>query len=189
MTSEDDPPPSRRIYGRGIVDTLAIVGVSYEEYQEKKMNQGRMKSIIKGLTGIAKKTYECVPIGEEWSPATIATEMIRTGNRVEMRVLEGCLRSLVESGVVEEPARGMFKRPQIKEKVVQPNPAVSLVPPPAPAPAPLSALDALAGLSAKLKALAAELDNIALSVEEQLNAAAGKNEKLVQLQKLLKDLT
>lgn len=64
------------------------------------MNAARAALLENGLTAVAKKVYACVPISEPWDSAMIHAELVRTTSHRDFRVTEGCLYSLIETGLV-----------------------------------------------------------------------------------------
>lgn len=80
------------------------------------MNAKSQRSKFDGLTSIAKKVYECVPAQESWSITRISDEMIRKGLTPNKRMIEGCLNSLKDSGLVLESPPGHFKAIVLKTK-------------------------------------------------------------------------
>lgn len=154
------------------------------------MNSVRFNSMYGGLSAVAKRVYEAVPISESWSAQQIKAELDRRGAGVskDARVFGGCLCDLVARGLVSEAPHGMFRRvkvslreaqpPQQKEQVVQ---SVQKSQPPA-----KSALDRLSALATQLKAIAGELETVALEMEDERAVDAEGRKRLEQLQQLLK---
>lgn len=161
------------------------------------MNQ-RMLSIINGLSGVARKVFDVVPIADEWTAQQMHRELLRLGHNVDIRTLTGCLASLCGSKLIIESSRGNFKKPPIKqeqEKVKTTKPVVELVKAES-APDAESPIDILGRLSFRvteiigsLKKLASEIDTAALIIEERFSESEEKSEKLKQLQQLLKSLS
>lgn len=97
----------RASYGRGVIEGLRMAGVPNPG---DFMNAQKLARIESGLNSIAKKVLEAVPISEPWTKSQIVAEMRRAGSQVDMRVLEGCLSTLADSGPIKEPTRGSFVR-------------------------------------------------------------------------------
>ena len=163
------------------------------------MNEGRYKSVINGLSSIARKVYESVPVQEEWTAIQVLNDMNRrtgSASAIDKKALLGCLNTLVKSGVVKElPASGAFKRVQVVEEKSKPNEKpqqkkdVPMTEKKSPEKANyLGPLDRIAGLTAKLRSLADEIDDELLNVEKEMNDDAQKYKKLNQLQELLKSI-
>ena len=201
----------RKVYARGYYDGLRAAGIKPNNELGGKMNAARLQSIVKGLTGVSRKVFEMVPINEAWSVKQIHTEASRTGHRMDVQIMTSCLNQLVEQKLIGEPTRGYFKKDQIKQEkkdMQQPKATVELVstqlPPKAPPPNPKTekVLDStpspiliigqistrVTEIIGSLTGLLNELDSAAITIEDQLAESEGKNEKLKQLQQLLKSL-
>jgi hypothetical protein len=174
------------------------------------MSQARFNSVYSGLTAIAKKVYEAVPIAETWSIPQIIGELERTGFRHEYRSVAGCLATLLNAGLVQETSKGKFCREPIREKTIAPKeeamkaapvPAVAVSPAPAvraavavPAPqkSPIDRLGELAArvaaMAGSLKELASDISDAAIDVEAQVEQNEAAMAKVKQLQSILKSL-
>lgn len=106
MGEPDDKGASRRCYGKGLFAGLSLAGI---ENPKEFMNAIKFRDIENGLTGIARKVYMAIPIGEAWERKQIAAELFRAGVKIESRAIDGCLLSLIESGIVREE-RGSYRR-------------------------------------------------------------------------------
>lgn len=182
------------------------------------MNQARLSSLLEGLSGIALKVYEAVPIAETWTKKQIAAELMRTGVRTDLRIIEGCLASLVDRKLIRErgvggASGGSFTR----EAIHTPRPAVEggdkkateatrpvmhlasvnkitekAIEMPAKDKTPIEIIEGLTsyvdGAIKSLQSLRSELDAAAVSIEDMFIDAEKRNEKLNQLQTLLKSL-
>jgi len=168
----------------------------------------RFNAIHAGLTSVAQKVYEAVPIAEAWSQSQIYAELSRKQISANHRVMVGCLDNLVSQGLIAEPSRGMFRRVAIRPAKVAPTPAPAPDTPPqqeepmkpalAPAPAPVAAptispIDRLgllasrvAAISAELATLATDISNATVEAQMQMEANAEDTQKLRQLQAILK---
>lgn len=173
------------------------------------MNIAKLKSRLDGQTSIAKKVYECVPAQEFWSAGQICEELGRKGQTPNKRVVEGCLSTLKESGLVLEQGHGYFKAIVLKKKptleavpfavytadsneevevntvkAVEKKPVVKRSP-----------IEILSGLASKIENMMDEMDDLkkeiedaALEITEQMQADDDKIKQLRQLQALLKNL-
>jgi hypothetical protein len=173
------------------------------------MNISKLKSRLDGQTSIAKKVYECVPAQEFWTAGQICEELGRKGQTPQKRIVEGCLSTLKESGLVVEQGPGQFKAIVLKKKptleavpfaaftygseeevevntvkIVEKKPIVKRTP-----------LEILSGLATKLDCMMDEMDDLkkeiedaALEITEQMQADDDKIKQLRQLQTLLKNL-
>lgn len=172
----DPKPDHRKVYmagwyaGRKASDQGGSDMMNAAEYARREMQQ----------TGTAKRVLQAVPITEVWSSKQIAGEIART-THVDYRVVIGCLNTLKEAGLIQEPLRGYFQRARVREAstpplkaiAAPPAPAVATTPPPAPPPAPNSAVEPLDKLSHcidRLRALGVGFDTAAKSIND---AAAG----------------
>lgn len=175
------------------------------------MSLVRFNAVHSGQTAIAKKVYEAVPIAERWNIGQIVGELERIGFRIEYRTVAGCLASLIESGLVEEPSKGKFCREPIREKTAAPPKeetmkstatpippvAISLAPitlapvsAAAPQKSPIDRLGDLAArvavMAASLKDLASDISDAALDAEAQFEENAASMAKVKQLHSLLR---
>ena len=150
---------------------------------------------IKNMSAIAQKVYAAVPAAEPWSMTCIHQEIQRTGSTTrDTRVVHGCLNTLKEAGLIEEPSRGTFVRVAVRQD--KPKPPESLptikeektMPEPTPK-QPRSPMAILSDLAAKCKALTDEIETAALEIDEYVTAKDGDAAKLKQLQTLLKSLS
>lgn len=157
------------------------------------MNETRMRQAMEGVTSIAQRVLEAVPIQEPWSKAQIVAELKRTGSSASVEVVHGCLNNLRGKGLISEPESGKFIRVQARKKqpaAEQPQDVKETMTAPAPEPKVETdtALDRLAKLSGELIKRAAEIEEIALDVAQQIERVQADSEKLRQLQALLKGL-
>lgn len=108
------------------------------------MNHSRYNRLLESQTVAARKVFVVIPTDEAWTTKKIYTklrQMQDTSSR-NMRVVEGCINTLVEAGLVKEHPRGHFTRivptggkDTTEDEVIETKPApVVEVPPPAPAP-------------------------------------------------------
>lgn len=169
------------------------------------MNEARFNALYAGLTSIARKVYDVTPIREEWPVSTILNELGRQGTYTSLKVVQGCLTSLVSSGLVKERGMGRFIRTTVRRpekdvptfKVVpqiytsEPIQEIA-VPQPTPTKSPIDALTDLMAQAEKLvndtKALIDGIATIGSRLEEQMAKDQADLAKLRQLQGLLKDL-
>lgn len=172
------------------------------------MNNARYQSILKNATSVARKVFDAIPISEPWTTQQVRSELIRSGVAVtrEYSVIEGCINTLVSSGLVIENPRGHFKRVEVSQsdppKKQPPQKTVQSTQPMSEPEQmstddkkPFSALDRLAALanraatlSIAVKALASEIETAAIEVEQEMEKHAEGRQKLAQLQALLKGL-
>ena len=195
-----------RVYGRGFHDGMkAAVKQLAKPVQEKVVTETKFNSIYRGVTEQAKKVYQAVPITEHWTIGQVMVELHRTGSAKDQRVVNGCLNSLKEVGLIKEPAPGLWVRTEVRTKPLQVVPAPqqskeeTTVPPintqPAPQKTDVTALERIGGLSSQvlviiqsLHQLAADIEATAIEVEEQMEKINRDSATLKQLQQLLKGL-
>lgn len=188
---------SRRVYAKGFYDGLKLAGI-----EGGNMNAGRHKSVINNLTGVARKVFDAVPIKESWTKAQIAAEIRRiSGAGVDTKVIDGCLNTLTGTGVIKEVVRGVFQRVDVTQNKEKKADVIEAVKCEAVSPAqceavrqsPIVILEHIANKMRAFSALAADLvqniEDAAIEIEQLLDESEGKNEKLKQLQQLLKSLS
>lgn len=174
------------------------------------MNQARFNGVYNGLTSIAKKVYEAVPISEPWDTKKIVSELHRCGVNTDPSIIAGCLNSLISAGLVHEPSTKMFVRVQIKPKPAreerapqdapEPIKATNEIPPivtkPNATPKAHDTIEKMSALASRarqlsedMKVLAGDIETTALEIEEQNMLREKDATKLRQLQTLLRELT
>jgi hypothetical protein len=186
---------SRRMaFGRGVMEGLRMAGVSNPG---DAMNAAKLARLESGLNSMAKKVLAAVPIQTPWSREQIVSELRRAGATVDRAVVDGCLVTLCERGVVKEPARGTFVRviarlitPATEEIPPVSTTAHIITPASSPQAAPAApprddSLSRLANVAALLRRAADEIEGIALDVEARVQAAGKEGETLRQLKALL----
>lgn len=179
----------RATYGRGICEGLRMAGI---ENPGAFMNANKMARIESGLNSMAKKVLDAVPIQQAWTREQISGELHRTGCGAGRDVVEGCLATLKERGVIKEPRHGHYQRITARLTTAANDepmtPATASPAPTAAAPSSDDTLSRLANLGALLRRAADECDAIALDVEERVKEAGKDGAKLHQLQAILKGL-
>ena len=133
----------------------------------------------------ARKVYDAVPMREPWPFSKIHNELIRTGVRQDRHKLEGCVRQLVDSGLVRRVNNDHFIRTPITRKE---KPVKKETPTPIEVDETPALIEMAGALATRLRSAANELDAIALLYEEQLKKCSDDSEKLKQLQTLLKGI-
>ena len=161
------------------------------------MTATRIRILENQQTGVAKKVYGAVPINEAWPSKQIVMELSRQGQVRDFSIIEGCLNTLKEVGLIREVAPGHFQRVKpkpIAEKEAEPMSTKPLNPPTKSEPAePVDRLAAigtkLRGLSQTFLELADDIDEAALAFEEKTSGNDEELAKLRQLKGLLKSLS
>lgn len=161
------------------------------------MSESRFKQVMAGTTAVAKKVYEAIPTSDQWNHQQIVAEVARLGYGVDYRTICGCINSLIQAGLVQETAKGMFRRHPIRQKtdttienMTQPTQQKA-----AEQAAHRDAIDVLGAIADKLRSLskttqslADEVDKAALEISEQISIKEAGADKLKQLKELLKEL-
>lgn len=159
------------------------------------MNAARMQSITHGLTGIARKVYDTVPIQEGWTLAQVSAELGRHGLVYEHAKVHGRLRSLKEQGLIRE-CDGQFQRIEQRPRLVAARtPTATHQEDDMPAPTSSDPMANLAEIAATLReqarqlmAKADALDAAAIEVAEAIERSGEDGAKLRQLRDLLGSL-
>ena len=162
------------------------------------ISQTRFKQMFNTLNAPVKKVYEAVPVSEAWTTTQIIGEISRLGYSMrDSKAIIGCLDTLKRQGLIQEPERGSFVRVEVKaietyvkfmeetkEKIMATKPVTQMK---------QTNLDRLIslsekanGLAAQMKAMATELENVALEIEAEIQENSTSAQKLKQLQELLK---
>ena len=161
------------------------------------MNQARYDSIVRGLSAIARKVFDVVPMATAWDTHQIMAEIARRNISVsrDLNVIEGCLRSLVDSGIVRR-VDGAYRRIEVANKLIEkPAKEPEVQTPPAKVQPKASATDTLIALSqeaaklgAALSALSKRIDDAVLDIEQEMEAERAQVAKVRQVAELLKSL-
>lgn len=158
------------------------------------MNRSRYEALLRGLTAVARKVFDAVPSTEPMPTKLIYGELMRLGTPVaNYRILEGCLASLVDSGLVHESRIGEFVRvtapaPIPPKPLTQMAVAMSnagLVPPaPISASRPQTLTQRFDAMVAKMDLMRKELEDLALDVIHELESNQRDAEKFRAAQAL-----
>lgn len=144
-----------------------------------------MNSLIEGLTSTARKVYEVVPIADAWSSLQVSAELKRIGTPHELRIIQGCLKSLSEQGLVQRLGVDSFQRaksraPSEKKESVMPT-TLKLTP-----------IDTFAAVADRMRDAAKDMRLQAATLEEQasaletaaLQATVGTDAERAEMEKL-----
>lgn len=155
------------------------------------MNQRRLTILLEQQTTTARKVFEAVPVKEAWAAHQISSEMKREGCNYSLKVVEGCLSSLAEDGLIKEKPRGSFQRVVIEEPA--PVMGVDLAADGADAMAYAlvkrkqpDLLTLLGDIANKLRGLADDIDTAALMSQEEMQKLGHEGRQLQQLREMLK---
>ncbi|CAE32183.1 phage-related conserved hypothetical protein [Bordetella bronchiseptica RB50] len=164
------------------------------------MTPERMQALLAGQTSVAKKVFAALPssLSTAFTPVDIAREMkAMAGASVDIHTMRGCLACLQKAGLVKEVVPGSFRRVEVKEKhtVTMTKIAAQAGPKLAATQGAQPPMDMLASIAAKVRvamaglgALADEIDNAALAIEERSAASEKEVAKVKQIATLLKEL-
>ncbi|MCY1298549.1 hypothetical protein D9M68_696970 [compost metagenome] len=170
------------------------------------MTPSKQQATLQGCTAIARKVYDAVPIQDAWQPIQIKNALATsTRSSTDLHVVRGCLRVLVESGLVREHPHGHYRRIEVREtkpythmEIVMPESNVTKTAqqPTQSEQSPIEILGELAGqittlaneFAARMKKLAAAAEEAALAIEQERETNDENLGKLRQLQALLKSL-
>ena len=163
------------------------------------ISQTRFKQMFNTLNAPVKKVYEAVPVSEAWTSTQIIAEISRLGYSMrDSKAIIGCLDTLKRQGLIQEPERGSFIRIEVKEtttfdKFIEETKEKTMATSKPVTQIKQSNLDRLIslsekanGLAAQMKAVATELENVALEIEAEIQENSTSAQKLKQLQELLK---
>jgi len=161
----------------------------------------RQQQLLHGQSSIARKVFEFVPIQDVWSTHEIHNASLAVNaTTVSSYAVRRALGELKDAGLIREPISGKFQRDSATAK---PKKEVAMTQPSKPTVVaikkPEGALDVLAALSGevvslseefgkRMKAMAARIEEVALSVEAERESNAEALGKLKQLQALLKGI-
>ena len=164
------------------------------------ISKTRFKQMFNTLNAPVKKVYEAVPVSEAWTSTQIIGEISRLGYSMrDSKAIIGCLDTLKRQGLIQEPERGCFIRVEVKEtattfdKFIEETKEKTMATSKPVTQIKQSNLDRLInlsekanGLAAQMKAMATELENVALEIEAEIQENSTSAQKLKQLQELLK---
>ena len=160
------------------------------------ISAARIRILENQQTGIAKKVYGAVPINEAWPSKSIVAELTRQGQVRDFSLVEGCLNTLKEVGLIKETAPGHFQRVKPKptvEKEAEPMSTSQKTPTKS---EPTEPMDRLVAIGTKLRdlskmflELADDIDEATLAFEEKASGNDEELAKLRQLKGLLKSLS
>lgn len=161
------------------------------------MTATRIRILENQQTGVAKKVYGAVPINEAWPSKSIVAELTRQGQVRDFSIIEGCLNTLKEVGLIKEMSPGHFQRVKPKAEPMTTKPLNPVIPPNSSIKGePTEPVDRLAAIGTKLRSLsqmflelADDIDEATLAFEEKASGNDEELAKLRQLKGLLKSLS
>lgn len=148
------------------------------------MQHARAMNILSSQSNLARRVFAAVPIQAFWTVQEISVEMHRLENhKLNKGEIMGCLRTLVDAGLVNETASLTFRsnvKPQKESASVIPK---TLAPSEQ-----MSLMDRIAIKAQAMRMLADDLEMLGLEAEEAIKAASADSEKLKQFQLNLKQM-
>ena len=164
------------------------------------MTAARIRILENQQTGVAKKVYGAVPINEPWPSKQIVMELTRQGQVRDFSIIEGCLNTLKEVGLIKEITLGCFQRVKPKPIIEKETEAMATKPlnPVIHSSMPIKGtptepMDRLVAIGTKLRGLsqtfielADDIDEAALAFEEK---ASGNDDELKKLRTLKEALS
>ena len=157
------------------------------------MNENRVRAILQSQSSVAQKVFSFVPLSESWPATKIAAELNRqTGSFIDRRILDGCLLSLSESGIVKESPRGFFRAMAQKATpatVEKKEVKVKEVTQKAISQDKLDPMDRFAAVAAILRKAADEIEDAAMAAGQRSETAEAAGAQFGQLKALLKNIT
>ncbi len=103
-----DKPDHKKVWGCGYFAGIrASESLSYLGYE---MNQRKYSKLTDAQTMTARKVLECVPADRESNKKDINAVVRTLGISITPAIVEGCLYSLRDDGLIKEGKRGFFIR-------------------------------------------------------------------------------
>jgi hypothetical protein len=156
------------------------------------ISTARHQVLLHEQSSVAQKVFEAVPMQEVWSSQQIHGALQRTTrSTMDFKILQGCLNTLKEAGLVHEPKTGCFERVKQREPVVQSNVVPAKVSPINANPingSRSAAAEVLYELSNRARNLSLDLAAAASMIDDEIEENAESAQKLSQLQSILKGL-
>lgn len=148
------------------------------------MQHARAMNILDGQTNLAQKVFAAVPMQEFWSVQQISAEMFRLeSHNLSKGEITGCLRTLVDAGLVNETASQTFRSTVKPAKVIEVTAPSKKVQTPK-----KTIMECMMEMADTMRATAEQLDNLAMEVDSAIVDAGKGNEQLKALQTTLRGL-
>lgn len=152
------------------------------------MQHERAQSILSGQSNLARRVFDVVPKQDYWSVMQISNELHRKEpHGLTKGEITGCLRTLVEAGLVSEAGVLTFRstvkppKPVLKEVTPVTAPALKVKPK-------QSLMEQLFDLATSLRTVAEKVEAIGMEVDSTILEAGKGDERLRQLQTTLRGL-
>lgn len=157
------------------------------------MNSAKLVEAERGLSVMARKVLDATPKGPPASLHEVMKELHQAGSNPEQSVVLGCLNTLTKAGLVREPEPKMFTRvtPRAILTVASAGKQTEDAAPSVEKDTLAKIADLAAAVreaSRALAAVATQLEDVALEVEDRIGKAGEGAEKLKQLQELLRSI-
>lgn len=148
------------------------------------MNFDRAQNILSGQTRKAQRVYAAVPIQAFWDVQQISTEMYRLeAHNMSKAEITGCLRTLVDAGLINETASLTFR------SAVKPPKECPVTAPNLKKAAPKQSLmEQLFAVATTLRTAAEQIETLGMDVDSAIIEAGQSNVQLKQLQATLRGL-
>lgn len=148
------------------------------------MNHARAQSILSGQSRLAQRVFAAVPIQAFWDVQQISAEISRMGaHNLSKAEITGCLRTLVDAGLINETASLTFR-----SAVKPPKESPVTAPTPKPVAPKKTLMEQLFTVATSLRTAAEEIETLAMEVDTAIVEAGQGNETLKQLQATLRGL-
>jgi len=151
------------------------------------MQHERAQNILSGQTNLARKVFDAVPRQEFWDVNQISAEMYRKAHHNSSKAeITGCLRTLVDAGLINETASLTFRstvkppKPDAPEKVMQPKAK--------PEPAQPSLMEKFFDVATALREAAEKVESLAMEMDTAMKDAGKGDERVKQMQAALRTL-
>ena len=153
------------------------------------MQHDRAQNILSGQSNLARKVFAAVPKQEFWSIGQISNEMDRIEkHNVNKGEITGCLRTLVDAGLVTEAGVLTFRSNVKPPKLALPKEDPVTAPSPKAEPVKASFMDRAFAVADTLRKAAEQLETLGMDVDTALKDAGKGDEKLRQLQQTMRTL-
>lgn len=148
------------------------------------MNYTRAQNVLSSQSRLAQRVFSAVPMQAFWDVQQISTELFRLENHnLTKAEITGCLRTLVEAGLVNETASLTFR-----SNVKPPKECPVTVPAVKNAAPKQSLMEQLFAVATTLRTAAEQIETLGMEVDSAIIEAGQGNEKLKQLQATLRGL-
>lgn len=154
------------------------------------MNHDRAQNILTGQSNLARRVFDAVPKQDFWSVLQISNEMHRKEpHGLSKGEITGCLRSLVDAGLVAEAGVLTFRSNVKPPKLSMPDKEATVTAPTPKKPKePKTIMERMLELADTLRTAAEQIDNLAMEVDSAIVDAGKGSERLKTLQATMRSL-